>query len=78
MGWAVRRGTDGELRQATAPHVAESQNKEGSQEANRRQMTPRGHEELCNNRTVPSVQQELPQKAAASSIKQTEDESKPH
>lgn len=33
-------------------------------------MTPRGHKELCNNGMVLPVQQELPQRAAASSIKQ--------
>ena len=59
------------------PHVAEFQNKEGSQEANGSRMTPRGHEDLCNNGTVPSAQQELPQWAAASSIKEAESVSKP-
>lgn len=78
QGWAVERDRR-ELRQVTIPNAAESQNEEGSQEADRSRMTPRGHEELCNKGMVPSVQQELPQRAAASSsIKQTEGESKLH
>lgn len=35
VGWEVEQGTHSELRQVITPHVAESQNEVGGQEANR-------------------------------------------
>lgn len=56
--------------------MVESQDEEGNQGANRSWTTPRGHKELFNNRMAPPVQQDLSQRATASSIKQREGESK--